>query len=325
LLQEPLFNLTTDQENINNNTLNPLAYISGLMASINLLAAGPALYRKENFIGRMEAIDFIDFHIIDRAEILIQQTEQSHELAILKGRAEKIIAELESINLLLFADIRKQIVAGRCRGNPFKQLIMSYAGYHPFFGGQHNNVGYDDLDVLINGILHSGTMPKQTLHLEPGMIYYQKTPARIVFELAEQLQFTNDDDVFIDLGSGLGQAAILVNLLTGVKACGIEFEPAFCDYARSCASQLCLSNVTFINTDARKADLTKGTIFFMYTPFEGKMLQEVLAILQKETLSRKISVLTYGPCTAQVASQSWLKFSELTKPEVYQLSVFSSM
>lgn len=93
------------------------------------------------------------------------------------------------------------------------------------------------------------------------MVFYQKTPGRVIFELAEKCRFT-EDDVFFDLGSGLRQVAILVHLLTGMAAKGIEFEPAFCNYARVFAAALNLTGVTFINIDARDADYSTGTVFF---------------------------------------------------------------
>ena len=119
--------------------------------------------------------------------------------------------------------------------------------------------------------------------------------------------------------------AILVNLLTGIKVRGIEFEPAFCGYARKCAEALNLVNVEFINADARSADYSEGTVFFMYTPFNGEMLQDVLEILRKESLSKKIKIITYGPCTAQVAMQSWLDLAGPKSPHLYQLTLFTSL
>lgn len=104
----------------------------------------------------------------------------------------------------------------------------------------------------------------------------------------------------------MGQVAILVNLLAGITTKGIEFEPSFCEYAKGCVAELSLSNVSFINIDARKADYYEGTIFFMFTPFKGEILREVLEILRKESLLRKIKIITYGPCTAQVALENWL-------------------
>ena len=46
--------------------------------------------------------------------------------------------------------------------------------------------------------------------------------------------------------------------------------------------ELNLSEVDFINVDAREAEYADGTVFFLYTPFEGKMLLEVLGRLKEE-------------------------------------------
>ena len=137
------------------------------------------------------------------------------------------------------------------------------------------------------------------------------------------MSFTQND-VFFDLGSGLGQVAILIHLLTGVVAKGIEFEPAFCHYAQHCAAALHLTEVTFTNTDAREAGYSGGTIFFMFTPFGSEIMQSVLKLLREESLQRKIKLITYGPCTAQVASQNWLELTTPLNDDPYQLAVFNS-
>jgi hypothetical protein len=62
----------------------------------------------------------------------------------------------------------------------------------------------------------------------------------------------------------------------------------------------------------------------MFTPFKGEILQEVLEILRKESLLRKIKIITYGPCTAQVALQSWLDFAVPKDDNIYKLGVFTS-
>jgi SAM-dependent methyltransferase len=146
----------------------------------------------------------------------------------------------------------------------------------------------------------------------------------MIFELVEKAHLTGED-VFYDLGSGLGQVSLLVNLLSGVTAKGVEFEPAYCDYARARAADLHLSGVEFINVDARQADYSDGTVFFMYTPFEGKMLQEVLEKLRLEAQRRRISLFTYGPCTPQVSRQNWLKRVDQNGDHLYKLGVFQSL
>ena len=156
------------------------------------------------------------------------------------------------------------------------------------------------------------------------MVFYQPTPGRIIFELVERAALQKQD-TFYDLGSGLGQVVILVRLLSGARAKGIEFDPAYCEYARRCAQDLNLSGVDFVNVDAREANYDDGTVFFLYTPFEGKMLQEVLARLKGEARERTIGVYTYGPCTLEVSRQDWLKSVDESAYHVNSLAVFRSV
>jgi len=269
---------------------------------------------------RMEVIDFIEFQVIGQIEELMQKKVRSDQLILLRHSAEKAKSELEEIDIKLFQKLRTNIRIG-CRGNTFKSLVNEYVDLN--YNEHQGEVGYDNLDVFVNELCFFQTMPEQTKELETEMVYYQKTPARIIFELADKCCFVKED-VFFDLGSGLGQATILVNLLTGTTAKGVEFEPAFCDYANDCAAKLNLSDVTFINTDARQADYSGGTIFFMFTPFSGEIMQEVLTILRKESLLRKIKIITYGPCTAQVALQTWLDFVTPQDDNIYKLAIFTS-
>ena len=325
-LAQQIFNytkLTKKEPEISSFDFQPPHGISEIITCIEVIDQSRSRYEEKNFNRRVEAIDFIEFQIIDQIDWLLQKTDQPNELILLKGRAEKIKHHLEEINVELFQRLRESIRNKSFTGKGFKSLINEYVDLHTDLKEHHEEEGYDNLDIFINELTSFQPIPEQTRELEAEMVFYQKTPARIIFEIAEEYQFT-EDDVFFDLGSGLGQAAILVNLLSGVTVYGVEFEPAFCDYARACTDQLNLPDVTFINEDARKADYSKGTVFFMYTPFKGGILQEVLEVLRKESLSRKIKIFTYGPCTAQVALECWLDFSGDDANSIYSLGVFSS-
>lgn len=295
-----------------------------IQADIEAFEKDVALYDEQNFDERADAIDFMEFHIIDHIAALLESAaRRTGPLALLKQRAEKIKTELEEINSNLFKKLREHIRAGGCTGKPFKSLVNKYIDFDACDSGAHEEAGYDNLDIFINGLLSFQPVPAQTKDLEPEMVFYQKTPARVVFELVEK-GYLSTDDVFFDLGSGLGQAAILVNLLTGIKTKGIEYEPAFCDYAVNCAAQLNLPGVTFINADARQADYSEGTVFFMYTPFTGEILRDVLEALQQESLNRKIKIVTYGPCTALVPLHSWLDILVSSNDNIYNPAVFTS-
>ena len=295
-----------------------------LQSYIGAIEKNTTLYEEKNFDRRIEVIDFIGFQIIDQIEGLLQKTTQPDKLILLKYRAEKLKSDLEEIDINLFQRLRANIRTGRFRGKEFKNLIHEWFDFNLYDKELPEEPRYDNLDILINGLFPFQNIPDQTKDLEPEMVYYQKTPARVIFELIEKSHFKKED-VFFDLGSGLGQAVILVNLLTGITARGVEFEPAFCDYARDNARELNLSNVEFINVDARNADYSEGTVIFMFTPFKGEILQEVLAILRKESLQRKIKIFTYGPCTTQVALQSWLDYAGPEDINIYKLGVFSSL
>lgn len=294
-----------------------------IQSHIDSIEETKALYEERNFDKRVEAIDFLEFHIIDPLEDLLQNTNHPDELILLKDRAGNIKTKLEEIDLNLFQKLREDIRSGKCAGKMFKAMVNEYIDLDLNDTQYQQEAGYDNLDLFINGLITLQSIPEQTKELEAEMVFYQKTPARIIFEMAEQVSFT-EEDVFFDLGSGLGQVVILVNLLTGVTAKGLEFEPAFCKYAGNCVAGLNLNRVEFINADARYADYSQGTIFFMYTPFKGEIMQEVLAALRQESLKRKIKIITYGPCTAEVGLQSWLNAANKKDDDMYKLAMFVS-
>ncbi len=295
-----------------------------IQSDIEAIEKNAALYEETNFDSRVEAIDYIEFNVIDRIGGLLQTINPPEELIPLKQYAERVKRQLEDIDDNLFHRLRADIRMGGCTGTALKGLIEEYVGRDSSGSRQHDEIGYDSLDVFINGLLLIHAVPIEAKAREPEMVYYQQTPARIIFELVEKAHLTGED-VFYDLGSGLGQVPILANLLSGTTAKGIEFEPAYCEYARGCAADLNLSRVEFINADARTADYSEGTIFFMYTPFEGRVLQEVLEKLRGESRRRRIRLFTYGPCTPQVSRQSWLRCVDQNGDHIYKLGVFRSL
>lgn len=297
--------------------------IYAIQSDIEAIERSTALYEETNFDRRVAAIDYIEFNIVDRIEGLLHTINQPEELTPLKQAAEKVKRQLEEIDDNLFQRLRADIRSGICTGRALKELINEYVGYDSRGSRQPDEIGYDSLDMFINGLLLINPVPLETKESEPEMVYYQQTPARVILELVEQAHLS-EQDVFYDLGSGLGQVPLLVHLLSGVTAKGIEFEPAYCNYARACAAELNLSGVEFVNVDARKADYSDGTVFFMYTPFKGRLLQMVLEKLRGESRRRRIRLFTYGPCTPQVSRQSWLKCVNHNGSHLYKLAEFSS-
>jgi hypothetical protein len=82
--------------------------------------------------------------------------------------------------------------------------------------------------------------------------------------------------------------------------------------------------VEVLNADARAADYSQGTVFFMYTPFEGRILEDVLEKLRMDSQGRRIRLFTYGPCTRQVSGQSWLRRIDQNGDSIFKLAEFGS-
>jgi hypothetical protein len=275
-----------------------------------------------NFVARIDVLDRLSFHILERIENVQYVHGYHEELARLYHRGERLWQRLEGVNTQLFHRLREQLVMGNTTGPTLHHLCETYVGrvdHAPTW----ENLDADYLDVFVNGLLGIDHIPEETKTLQPGMIGYHPTPARVIFALVAHAHLSAHD-VFYDLGAGLGRVALLVGLLTTAQAKGIEFEPAYCAYAQQLAHSLRLSRVTFLNVDAREADYTDGTVFFLYTPFTGHLLQAVLARLHTAASTHPITIAAYGACTRDVAQQSWLQPTVQQAFTYDTLALFSS-
>jgi SAM-dependent methyltransferase len=154
--------------------------------------------------------------------------------------------------------------------------------------------GFDSLDLIVAPLLNDGEPGEPQVVLEKEMVPYQPTPARVVLELIERTQL-GPQDLLCDLGSGLGHVCLLAALLTGCRARGVELEPSYCAYAARTAQALDLRGVDFICSDAREAPLEGATVYFLFTPFRGALLQQVVA-----RLPRGARIAAHGPCISEL-------------------------
>lgn len=218
------------------------------------------------------------------------------------------------------ADVQRRLCDG------IRHAIVQGAGAHALRGWLHHDDlrepwGYDHLDALIGDVL-SLDEPDSVAALEAEMVFYQPTPVRHVLDLIHRARLGRDD-VLVDLGSGMGHVPLLVSICTEAHACGIEREEAYVNSARRAAEALGIERATFLAQDAREADVSRGTVFYLYTPFTGEMLRQMLDKLRKEARSRSIRVATLGPCTPAVADESWLRAAG--KPDAGRVTLFRSV
>lgn len=288
-----------------------------ILSELKALERDKALEEETNLASRAKALEFIAF-----VNEIVRVRSRLEGLKALKQQADSLRNRLKAVDECLVKRLRTDIQEGRYTRESLRRELDQYTSYSPEKQGR-SHIGYDGLDKLLSGMLEVDPLPRPTKERLPEMVHYEPTPARAVLDLIDSVDL-KPDDVFYDLGSGLGQVVILVNLLTGIKTKGVEFEPAFHHHAQKIVRKLGLTNIELINADARDVDYSDGTIFFMFTPFKGAMLQTVLDKLRHEAQKRMITVCTYGPCTRHVFNQSWLKSTDSDANHDFKLAVFHS-
>jgi hypothetical protein len=231
---------------------------------------------------------------------------------------EKLIASNEA----LFSRERRKLQIGSYTPQSLRQTFNKFTNYRPGQPGQAD-YEYDSLDILLEKVLFLPGRPKESQNRKPGMIRYEATPSRVILELIDSL-FLTSDDVFFDLGSGLGLVVILVNLLTGLHCVGIEFDPAYCEYAHRCAKALKLNNTMFIQSDVSIADLNDGNIFYLFTPFVNKIFDDVMERLRFTAIRHQIYVCSYGTITYDLSKIPWLQIRDPAMEHDFKLAIFTS-
>ncbi len=158
-----------------------------------------------------------------------------------------------------FLRARSEIRAGALRGEALRERILA--------------VPRGDREGWVDAVLGIEATPAD-IDLPRGSVPYLPCGVDEILAALEAVP-VRSTDTFVDLGSGLGRVAILAHLLTGAHAHGIESQPHLVRCARERCEGLGLSRVSFTQGDAAETELD-GTVFFLYAPFNGTMLQRVL-------------------------------------------------
>jgi hypothetical protein len=275
------------------------------------------LDHEDNLRGRLSAL-----HFVEEASDYARWRPSSEGWQALLPRAEALKQRLSAANAQLFRHLREQICAGRLSAADLRRQFDACTDYTPAQRGRVHAFP-DSLDVLVDGLLEITAPVGEIKPPQPDMLHYEPAPARAVLDLVDHASWS-PRDVFYDLGSGLGRVVILVNLLTGRPARGVEIDPALCEQARQAAQRLNLASVEFIQADAREVDYAEGTVFFLFTPFKAAIWRAVLDKLRHESRTRKITLGTFGPCTLEAAQEPWLTSLDDNAGHAYKAALFQS-
>jgi SAM-dependent methyltransferase len=124
------------------------------------------------------------------------------------------------------------------------------------------------------------------------------------------------DNVFLDIGSGMGRVIIMAATFPFRKVIGVEIADQLNSIARrniARARGLRCRHIELITADAAKFDIPPDvTVVFLNHPFTGVVLKAVLANLRQSLLDvprdlRLISIApTQSPFAYELVCQTWL-------------------
>lgn len=166
------------------------------------------------------------------------------------------------------------------------------------------------LDVAFGLQEVSGDGPQLPANCTP----YLPCPVDAVLRAVEHAELCSSD-VFVDVGSGVGRAALLAQLCTGASAVGLEIQPQLADASRALARRLNVPRFSALEGDAPQLieTMAEGSVFFLYCPFGGARLERTLEGIARLARARQIRV-----CAVQLPplERPWLRPLPLPEGEL---------
>lgn len=115
-------------------------------------------------------------------------------------------------------------------------------------------------------------------------------------------------DVFLDLGCGLGRSVFAASWLGAKRAIGVEIDPGLVEQARRnlAGSKLAGRDIEFICQPAQEFVPSGVTVLFMFHPFGGGTMEQVIQQLDTELdrAPRRLRVVYENPIHASVLEAS---------------------
>jgi hypothetical protein len=162
-------------------------------------------------------------------------------------------------------------------------------------------VAPSERDAWVNHALGLGELPADGPDLPRDCVPHVPCSVDALLRVVDQTP-VRASDVFVDVGSGLGRAMAIVHLLTGAAAIGLEIQRGLVLGSRELAARLPASTVSTIEGDAAAlaGTVANGSIFFLYCPFGGGRLTQLLDNLEPIARTRMLHVccvdLPLPPC-----------------------------
>ncbi len=168
-----------------------------------------------------------------------------------------------------------------------------------------------DRDARVDELLGFEEPSPDVADLPRGSVPYLPSGVDEILTMVLEAPVRSDDEL-VDLGSGVGRVVILAHLLSGARAHGVEIQGPLVDQARARSAALNLAHVSFAHANAADVPLD-GSIFFLYAPFNGKMLTAVLRRIEEVARRRPIVVCAVG---LEFRDVDWLRPRKISNVSV---------
>lgn len=163
------------------------------------------------------------------------------------------------------------------------------------------------IDNEFDRIMRLPSVMRSSLGRTAHMFGYVAAPVARVIETLRECPL-GGDDVFCDIGAGICRVPMFVRCWTGCRTIGVDYDPALTRCATDSLATTGLDRVSVVCADARTVDYASANVFFMYQPFEGAVLDQVLGELEQVARQKPISVWWLGNHNGWPAKVSWLRW-----------------
>jgi SAM-dependent methyltransferase len=162
---------------------------------------------------------------------------------------------------------------------------------------------YDEFWDRRLGIQTFGYVPKVGADHDPYVqVHYQPTPYGDVWRILRHLRL-QPEDVYVDLGSGLGRTVFAAHRLGAGRAIGVDINGAL---VQQCRQRVTTPAIEFIESAAQHYPHSHTTVLFMFHPFGPGTLSDVLARLDDslDHRPRRVRVAYMNPVHNDCLRQS---------------------
>lgn len=157
--------------------------------------------------------------------------------------------------------------------------------------------------------------------------HYEPTPVAQAEALLDASPLAPENATFVDLGAGMGRVVLLAARRAFRGVIGVDISPALVEIARENLTTArdplrVARDVKIVRADAAEYAFPRGDlVVFMYNPFRGPVLDNVLANLRTTAEERDVVLLYHTPVERDTidATEAFELIADLGFGLVYRL------